>query len=221
MDRYMDFISQFAVSLDAIRGAAVDTTRYLNAHRHGDDVVKGEVAVINRYPGEVRPDDEYVCCGIHPWHVDDDWHEKLDILRLEALKPNVVAVGECGLDKAVSRDLTQQMEAFRQQVLLAEQVGKPMVIHCVKAFDELLAIHKAMRPMQKWLIHGFRGKPEQAKQIMAKGLLLSFGHRYNIESLRYVASALGKLYIETDDSSLSIIQVYDQIACHLSSGNLD
>ncbi|MCR5314087.1 MAG: TatD family hydrolase [Bacteroidaceae bacterium] len=180
-----------------------------------------EIAIVNSYPGKsCFIENAYLSCGIHPWHVNDTWKEQFENLPFEAKKNSVLAIGECGLDKLFVGNFRQQIEAFRAQVTLSETLQKPMIIHCVKAFDELLAIHKEISPSQKWLIHGFRGKPEQAKQLMAKGLLLSFGHRYNVETLLYVASTYRCLYLETDDSSLSIRQIYHQVACHLSSGNL-
>lgn len=217
----MDFISQFAVSLDVILGEDKDTILYLDSHTHNVNHSDGEIAVINRYPGELCPEDKCVSIGLHPWYVDNDWREKIDILRSEAASPSVCVIGECGIDKCVGNDYTRQIEAFRAQVRISEELGKPMIIHCVKAFDDLFAIHKELKPQQKWLIHGFRGKPELARQIMAKGMFVSFGHHYNINSLVFVASNYRNLYLETDDCGLSIRQIYEQVCHHLSSGNLD
>ncbi len=258
----MDFISQFAVSLDAILGVDKDMTQYLDAHTHSDVHKDDVIAVVNRYPGEVcgefkiknsklriqnslhdscllAQNSELIthnsdlithnselsqCCfsvGLHPWHVNEDWQVQLEKMRSEASLPCVCAIGECGLDKLTGNDYERQKHAFRAQVSLAEECGKPMIIHCVKAYDDILAIHKEMNPRQKWMIHGFRGKPEQAKQIMAKGMLLSFGHRYNVDTLSYVAFNYRSLYLETDDCGLSIRQIYENVRRHLSSGSLD
>lgn len=227
MDLCMDYISRFAVSSDAILGAVAGMTPFLNCHKHGDNLTDDEVAVFNCYPGQVADfnrqmighvtaTDFYVSCGLHPWYIHDNWREEIDVMRDEVSMDKVVAVGECGLDKTVSTSLDLQKEIFIEQVSVSEQIGKPVIIHCVKAFDELLAVHKYMAPRQRWLIHGFRGKPEQAKQLMAKGMLLSFGHQYNVSTLLYVLSTTKSLFLETDASHLSIRHVYDQIACHLS-----
>ena len=217
----MDFISQFAVSLDAILGVDKDMTQYLDAHTHSDVHKDDVIAVVNRYPGEVCTDDKCVSVGLHPWYVGEDWREKVEMMRSDAFSPNVCAIGECGLDKLTGNDYERQKLAFRAQVSLADECGKPMIIHCVKAYDDILAIHKEMNPRQKWMIHGFRGKPEQAKQIMAKGMLLSFGHHYNVDTLSYVALNYRSLYLETDDCGLSIRQIYENVRRHLSSGSLD
>lgn len=216
----MDFISQFAVSLDAILGEEKDTILYLDSHTHDYVCQERTMAVVNRYPGDVRTDDKWVSVGLHPWHVNDDWQVQLEKMCSEASLPCVCAIGECGLDKCCESNFRHQMEAFRAQVLLAEECGKPIIIHCVKSFQEIMAIHKEMKPQQKWLIHGFRGKPELVKQIMAKGMLVSFGHHYNVNSLAYVALNCRSLYLETDDCGLSIRQIYENVRRHLSSGSL-
>lgn len=134
--------------------------------------------------------------GIHPWHINDDWHDAIDRISDLATHDEVWAIGECGLDKLRGPHMDVQIDVMRAHISLAENVGKPLVIHCVKAFDQLLQLHKetaewckaTKREPQPWVIHGFRGKPEQAKQLVAKGLYMSFGHQYNIESLRFLFS---------------------------------
>ena len=161
--------------------------------------------------------------GLHPWYVGADWQERVRCVRAAAMSGQVWAIGECGLDKARGVALQAQLEAFGAQVAIAEEVGKPMVIHCVRAFDELLAVRKRLeeacsregRTPQPWVIHGFRGKPEQAKQLMAKGMLFSFGHQYNLETLRFVFISSRPFYLETDDLHLSVRHIYEQVAHHL------
>ena len=184
------------------------------------------------YPEHVR-----LSIGLHPWKVGEDWQEVVALIRKEASRRDVWAIGECGLDKVHGAPLAMQMDAFRAHIAIAEEVQKPMVIHCVRAFDELLMLRRELeafckqegRVPQSWVIHGFRGKPEQAKQLMTKGMLLSFGHQYNVETLRKVFSEYLQLstlnfqlstitssfYLETDDLHLSVRQIYEQVARHL------
>lgn len=169
------------------------------------------------------PERVHLSVGIHPWQVEDDWREKMSLVRAVASENRVWAIGECGLDKARGAALSVQREAFCAHIALAEMVQKPLVIHCVRAFDELLALRRELetickrqgREPQPWVIHGFRGNPEQAKQIMAKGFLLSFGHYYNLETLRFVFTSNRPFFLETDDHSLSVCQIYEQVAHHL------
>ena len=174
------------------------------------------------YPEHVR-----LSVGLHPWNVTETWQETMAPIRQAASRADVWAIGECGLDKVHGDPHPLQMEvqmaAFRAQIAIAEEVRKPMVIHCVRAFDELLMLRRELeavckredREPQQWVIHGFRGKPEQAKQMMAKGLSLSFGHHYNVETLRWVFTSSRPFYLETDDLHLSVRQIYEQAARHL------
>ncbi len=90
----MDFISQFAVSLDAILGEEKDTILYLDSHTHDDVFQERTMAVVNRYPGDVRTDDKWVSVGLHTWHINDDWQVQLEKMRSEASLPCVCVVGE-------------------------------------------------------------------------------------------------------------------------------
>lgn len=177
------------------------------------------------YPEHVR-----LSIGVHPWKVKEDWRDALACVRQEAMREDVWAIGECGLDKLHGEALSLQMEAFRAHIAIAEEVQKPMIIHCVRAFDELLMLRRELEASckhesengggnvkhpQPWVIHGFRGKPEQAKQLMTKGMLLSFGHQYNLDTLRVVFTSSRPFFLETDDLRLSVRQIYEQVARHL------
>ena len=174
--------------------------------------------ILPSYPDHVK-----LSIGLHPWKVDEGWQGRMALIRRLAGREDVWAIGECGLDKVHKESFPLQMEAFRIQIALAEELQKPMVIHCVRAFDELLMLRRELeatckkvgREPQPWVIHGFRGKPEQAKQMMTKGMLLSFGHQYNIETLRFVFTFSRPFYLETDDLHLSVRQIYEQVAHHL------
>ena len=174
--------------------------------------------MLSSYPEQVR-----LSVGLHPWKVTADWSASVAKIREASKRMDVWAIGECGLDKVHGENLSLQLEAFRAQIAIAEEIQKPMVIHCVRAFDELLMLRRELEATcrkedgepQPWVIHGFRGKPEQAKQMMVKGLLLSFGHQYNLETLRFVFTSSRPFYLETDDLHLSARQIYEQVAQHL------
>ena len=161
--------------------------------------------------------------GLHPWNVDEAWEDRVEVVRKEATLNRVWAIGECGLDKLRGASFDLQLKAFHAQIAIAEELRKPMVIHCVKAFSELMAIRKDIDTQNKlrnrltmpWVVHGFRGKPDLAKQIMARGLLLSFGHLYNAETLRQVFTSCRPFFLETDDCRLPIFQIYEQVGRHL------
>ena len=152
-------------------------------------------------------DDRKISIGIHPWDIGHSWEKQFTIIKDSASKENVRAIGECGIDKLKSpASIELQKEIFKAHALLAEEVNKPLIIHCVKGFDELIAIHREISPKQAWMIHGFRGKPQQAEQLTKEGFHLSFGEKFNIESLK--ATPLEKLFIESDESKRSINEIY-------------
>ncbi len=149
--------------------------------------------------------DSYFSCGIHPWDAADS-EKKLDLLKSIAAEPTIVAIGEIGLDKLKGPDLEIQVNTFRQQIKIAIAVQKPIIIHCVKAWDELIALYKEYKTNIPWIIHGYRGNPEQTKQLSKLGFKFSIGERFNEESIRLIP--LHSLFCETDMSAIPICQVY-------------
>lgn len=153
----------------------------------------------------------YVSLGIHPWNAGlDDTAKFMDCLQAVIKNcPNILLIGEAGLDKSRPVDFSLQEEVFRQQVVLSEICRKPMVIHCVRAFDDLLRIRKALHPFQRWIVHGFRGKPQQAEQLLRAGMDISLGERFHPDVPHVVP--LDRLWVETDMGKTTISSVYSAI----------
>ena len=153
----------------------------------------------------------YASVGIHPWHLTEaDADNRLQTLE-EALKQErVVALGEAGLDRLQGCSLDVQTAVFRQEIILAEEHRLPLVIHCVRAFNELLQLKKELRPVQPWIIHGFRGKESVAREVLRHGCYLSFGEKFQPDALRAVPD--DRLFIETDESPESIDDICRRIA---------
>lgn len=143
--------------------------------------------------------------GIHPWYASEVSTNSFANLEKWANDKRVVAIGECGLDKNSKSSFVQQLFVFKEQVELSEKIRKPMIIHCVGYFNELFELKKEIQPLQKWIIHGFRGKPELAKQAIKAGCSLSFGEHYNDESV--LQTPIDKLFVETDESTLKIVEL--------------
>ncbi|MDF9831171.1 TatD family hydrolase [Parabacteroides sp. PF5-6] len=186
-----------------------------NIHTHHPSGAPSALEIVNILIKE-QPDETdapYRSYGIHPAYIYNV-EEQLAQLRQQATLPQTVAIGEAGLDKLVATDFTLQQQLFKTQALVAEQIGKPLIIHCVKAWQELSAIKKEITPTQPWIIHGFRGKPELAEQLIAQGFYLSFGSRFNPEALRKAWP--DRLLAETDEAETSIQAVYQQLADALS-----
>lgn len=156
--------------------------------------------------------------GLHPWHLDREGTDiALGKMRAAGSDPNLLAIGECGLDKAISRPLTLQTAAFISQTTLASQLGKPLIIHCVRAFNELIQIKQSTPNTQiPWIIHGFSGKPALANQLLKHGFYLSFGAAL-LNPRSHANEALGvtpadRLFLETDTAEQTIDVIYASAA---------
>lgn len=199
---------------------------YFDIHTHQFSVHPEDISIINISVGvgldlpRLRISDETPqailplrSCGIHPWYIYDA-DEQMSVLRDLVSSPDVVAIGEAGLDKMANIPLEEQKSVFMRQVNLSEEVGKPLIIHCVKAWAELIACRKEASPSQPWIIHGFRGNGELAAQLVRQGFYLSFGVYFQASAVR--AAWPGSLFAETDDKPVDIRKVYENLSLSLS-----
>lgn len=147
--------------------------------------------------------------GIHPWHALGG-----DISVIEKGIAAADAVGEIGLDFACNVPQGEQEHIFRAQLALAEQHQKPVVLHCVRAFEEVMRILRDFH-LPAVIFHGFIGSVEQAQLSVKQGYYLSFGERTfrspkTIEAMR--STPLSHLFVESDESTTPIEDIYARIA---------
>lgn len=178
-------------------------------HSHGIENMASAIINIGTDACLLRNDGLF-SAGIHPWNVNPDSLEQ-DLQRLGIMleNPRAVAVGECGMDSLKGPELGIQEHAFVAQALLAEEKGLPMILHVVKQIDSIIRIRKDIRPSHPWLIHGFRGGPQQMRQLLDSGFWLSFGIQANSASLAAVPD--DRLVLETD-GKCSIGSVWEKVA---------
>lgn len=161
--------------------------------------------------------DNWLSAGIHPWYINEKLHNlQLKKLASVAKDSNIKFIGECGLDRLKGAPLPLQEEIFIKQIRIAEDVKKPVIIHCVKCYNELLSIKKIVRPRIPMIVHGFNTKIEIARQLLDKGFYLSLGGALLHEesnALKVLQEIpLEKLFLETDDKDISIIDIYQKTA---------
>lgn len=147
--------------------------------------------------------------GIHPWHAAD-----ADLSLVECRATAADAIGEIGLDFACDTPREEQEHIFREQLALAERFEKPVVLHCVRAFERVMQLLKDYR-LKAVIFHGFIGSVEQAQRAVKQGYYLSFGERTSrsprtIEALR--SAPLSRLFVESDESDTPIEDIYARIA---------
>lgn len=184
----------------------------VDIHSHNIKKQAGVVSVVNLPFTEVstHPELDFISRGIHPWETECITDDDYTLLKNLIKEQNVKLIGECGLDKIRGASLEKQFKVFEKQIELSEEIGKPLIIHCVGYFNELFSLRKKINPIQKWIIHGFRGKPQLAEQALKSGFDISFGEKFNIDAVKIVPAE--HLFVETDESVLSVKQVYTSIA---------
>ncbi|BDB53200.1 TatD family hydrolase [Flavobacterium ammonificans] len=190
--------------------------QYFNLHTHSYSNQSDVIELVNQYPQEFNDEIPNYSIGIHPWFIVEDRIESdLAIIESKLKEKNCLAVGECGLDKRIEIPVQLQQAVFERQLLLAEQYQKPVVIHCVAAFQELIAIKKRLKISVPFLIHGFSKNESVAKELVANGCCISFGkYLLRMPQLESVFCAMpnDRFFLETDTDEQTIQEVYDLAA---------
>ena len=193
---------------------------YVDIHNHGGSAKSG-VFVVNTLMAHEGLKPENIpglafTTGIHPWFLNRDEAEHLkEYVTKYSGHPSVIAMGEAGFDRLRGPDPDLQTDIFFFQAGLAEHLQKPLVIHCVKGWEELFFSYRALKPSMPWLIHGFRGNKILAGQLLDKGFYLSIWYDF---ALRVESSALlsyipsDRLFLETDGSGTDIRILYSKAA---------
>nr|WP_315222838.1 TatD family hydrolase [uncultured Flavobacterium sp.] len=186
---------------------------FFNFHTHRFTNQSLILELVNQYPHEFDSTIPFYSIGIHPWYVvENRIDEDLKIIEEKLQTENCLAVGECGLDKRIEIPLEQQMKVFEKQLALAEKYQKPVVIHCVAAFQEVIAIKKKMKISVPMIVHGFSKNNQVAQQLIKEGFYISFG-KYLLRNpdLKTVFQKvpIDRFFLETDTIDESIEQVYE------------
>ncbi len=190
---------------------------YFNLHTHRFSNTQNHLELVNQYPWEFNSAIPQYSIGIHPWYAQLSRLENdLAFMNKQLQQKQCWAVGECGLDKRIALDIEEQKEIFKAQILLAEKHQKPIVLHCVAAFQEIIAIKKELAVSVPMIIHGFSKNLSIAQQLLKNGFYLSFG-KYLLRNpeLRTVFEAVPMdcFFLETDTIDESIEEVY-ALAAH-------
>ena len=128
-----------------------------------------------------------------------------------------MALGELGIDKNFGTNLDLQIQVFRAQVALAEEYQKKvLIIHCIKAFQEMIEEKKRRSNDFIWVLHGFNGSRELIQQLLDQGFYFSVGALLFQEKAKISKHLqhipLERLFIESDQSSIGIKDIYSRVA---------
>ena len=185
---------------------------FYNLHTHKFTNNPAVLELVNQYPWEFNDDIPQYSIGIHPWYIDEARLES-DLKSIEEkLQLNeCLALGECGLDKRIDTPMSLQSAVFESQIALAEKFQKPLLLHLVAAFDELIEIKKRLKISVPIIIHGFSKNEQVAKQLIDNGFYLSFG-KYLLRNpeLKSVFQSIpnDRFFLETDTIEETLEEVY-------------
>ncbi|MEE4287230.1 MAG: TatD family hydrolase [Mariniphaga sp.] len=194
---------------------------YIDLHTHHAKPEESIITVRNLFPGESIPafkGRNFFSVGLHPWEIksEEENNEKLVMLEDALEFDHVIFVGECGLDKIIKTDFEEQKRVFRAQAFMAEEFKIPLIIHCVKAYNEVIELHKEMHPTVPWIFHGYSGNREISEQLIKKEMLFSFGkilfnkNAKALDSLRFLPPK--SVFFETDEYSGNVEDIYSEAA---------
>ncbi len=187
----------------------------LDVHSHknfGENVIhnilpKEWSAFSKKYPQQL------VSVGIHPWDVkQSSLKENLELLSTIVGNKQVYAIGETGLDKRCSSPFNLQILSLENHIRLSEEYEKPLILHCVAAYNELQLLKRKYHPKQRWILHGFRGNPILAKQLIEDDFFFSIGWNFNTETIKILPEE--KIYFETDELDMSIEEIRTKVNDH-------
>jgi TatD DNase family protein len=200
-----------------------DQNYYINIHTHSSGSFGDVIQIINLFPEqpvEKLTAQHFYSLGWHPWFIKEDNYEaSLQIVSEKSRQPQILAIGECGLDQLSKAPLTLQLKAFQQQAIISERVGKPLLIHCVRAANEMIRLKKEMKPKMPWIIHGFNSNLITGRELIRHGFLISLG----ADLLKEVSNALNflpeipldRLFLETGDVNIHVNKIYQRAALKL------
>ena len=145
--------------------------------------------------------------GVHPWEVG-----RTQSVRTE----DIFAIGEVGLDKVHKETFDKQIEVFDEMIKLSESLRKPVIVHCVRAYSEIIEMRKKTKATMPWVIHGFNSSVETTRQLLKHDIYISLGeilYRNENQAVKVLKDIpVERLFLETDVSGRDIKDVYAKAA---------
>ncbi len=187
-----------------------------NLHTHTQSGNPDTTEIVNVYPYQSIEGIKNFSTGIHPWYIDEGvLNSHFAIIEKRLQLYGCLALGECGLDKRIETDFDLQTQILERQLLLAQSYNKPVILHCVAAYDEVIALKNKLNITVPMILHGFSKNSQIARQLLKQGFYLSFGkYLLHNEDLSDVLADVphDRFFLETDTIDESIEQVYQKAA---------
>ena len=186
---------------------------WIDLHTHQSNNKENVLEIVNLFPEDKTPKNGYYSVGIHPWYIENDWQNQFDLVVQKSQSNRCLAIGECGLDKLSNTPINIQKEVLIAHVQLADSLEKPIIIHCVRAYQELIEVKQKLQVKTPMIIHGFAKNKKLAKQLLQQGFYLSFGKmlmNHPNAQKAFIDCPNGCIFLETDDANIHIQDIYHQ-----------
>lgn len=157
--------------------------------------------------------DGFFSAGIHPKDAEKVTDADFEWLQKTVALPNCRAIGECGLDGLIDINEKKQTDIFEKQIEIANFLHKPLIIHCVRRFSQML--HHRKQAQVSMIIHGFNKNRNTGNELIKYGFYLSVGKSvlHNVLLQKFIAEIPDeRLLLETDDSDVPIEDIYQKTA---------
>ena len=201
-------------------------SHFVDIHTHHKTDRKDLIAIRNIDVETIADIDvsSFYSLGIHPWSLcqqtTDNGQQSLSHLSISVSQhlsnSNFLALGETGLDRVAAHDFETQKILFLKHIELSEQYNKPLIIHCVRAYPDIISIRKETKAKQPWIIHGFRANVQTAEQLLRHEIYISLGDVLFKDEEKskqlLVMIPPGRLFLETDVAERNIEEVYEKAA---------
>ncbi|UII25968.1 TatD family hydrolase [Fulvivirga maritima] len=194
-----------------------NSQRYLDFHTHSMRHVEDDnvMEIVSIHLGKDK-EKRFFTIGMHPWWTEQPiGHRQKQELSQWLQNEHCLAMGEMGLDNLKGPEMSQQMDILRSQLEVAQELNKPVIIHCVRAYDQLIHIKKEFPNIEKWCVHGYGRHAILAQQLIDHGFYLSIMPTVKPERYDSLFKELphSKLFLETDSMpNVSIKDVYSQLS---------
>lgn len=189
--------------------------KFINVHTHHKSNDNSTISILNCEPNSIDFNIPF-STGIHPWNInEEEINSEIHFIEQQLPLKNCFAIGECGLDKLCKTDYELQLMIFKKQIHLSEKHQKPLIIHCVKAFEEIFYLKKTLKPQQPWIIHGFNKNSQVALSLIKNGCFLSFGKALITDTKLqevFFNIPLEAAFLETDAAEITIEAIYKKAA---------
>jgi TatD DNase family protein len=195
----------------------------IDLHTHQPETEPNSIRIYNLILRDSDPHaypESFFSVGIHPWYIPKEIDAVfLQLDRLASL-PECLAIGECGIDRKGTQTLKIQEDIFRRHIDIAISRDKPLVIHAVKSYGDLIRIKKEYKRLTPWILHGFSGNEIQLRELIRNDFYFSIsmpGLRGSVPAETLIKIPLERLFLETDDGKSRLSEVYEKVSQLLGS----